>query len=79
MTQAQVLTKALKFDGLPTKLQKLVDDTEIPSESDKFMKNAILAAHLFDAQQEKLAIVKDPLRPAFTFSRKYGITDQRKK
>jgi len=78
MDQAQLLTKTLVFNELPRKLRNIVNSTKISPESNKYFKNAILTAHLFDAEQKKLAIKKDPLRPAWNFPRDYGITDQRK-
>lgn len=77
--QAQVLTKTLTVARLPEKLQKIVDATEISAESDLYMKNAILSAHLFEATQVKLPKLKDPLRPAWNFPRAYGISAQKKK
>lgn len=78
VAQAQVLTKTLVVPSLPEKLQKIVDGIEVSPESDLYMKNAILSAHLFDAQQVKLPRPKDPLRPAWKFSREYGIEAARK-
>lgn len=43
------------------------------------VQSAIMTSHVFDAQQEKLAKIKDPKRPAFNFPRVYGITDFRRK
>lgn len=79
MPQAQLLTKTVCVEGLPEKLQASIDSVEISRTTDKNMKNAILAAHLFDAEQQKLEKLKDPARPAWVFPRKYGITRQRKK
>lgn len=79
MPQAQVLTKTITVDGLPQILQAKIDGIELPNHTDKYMKNAILAAHLFDAEQKLLEKLKDPLRPAWKFPRAYGITRQRKK
>lgn len=79
MPQAQVLTKTVSVNGLPEKLQTSIDNIEISRETDRNMKNAILAAHLFDTEQQKLEKLKDPLRPAWNFPRVYGITRQRKK
>lgn len=79
MPQAQVLTKTVCVDGLPQTLQTRIDGIELTRETDRSMKNAILAAHLFDAEQKPLEKLKDPLRPAWNFPRVYGITRQRKK
>lgn len=79
MSQAQVLTKTICVDGLPEKLQAKVDSINLPRESDIAMKNSVLAAHLFDAEQKILEKIKDPLRPAWNFPLSYGITRHRKK
>lgn len=79
MPQAQVLTKTVCVDGLPDKLQETINAIEFSRETDKNAKNAVLNALLFDAEQQKLEKLKDPLRPAWVFPRVYGITRQRKK
>lgn len=76
--QAQVLTKTLCVDRLPTKIEELVENSIIPEASEASIRNAILTANVFDAEQKKLAIRKDPNRPAFVFARDYGITDARR-
>lgn len=78
LDQAQILTKSQMYNTLPKRIQDTVQNTEIPPESDKYLKNATLAAYLFDAEQEKLPKIKDPLRPAWVFYRVYNITNQRK-
>lgn len=77
--QAQLLTKTVCVDGLPEKLQATIDGLEVSRETNTSMKDNIVAAHLFDAQQEKLEKLKDPTRPAWNFPRVHGITRQRKK
>lgn len=77
--QAQVLTKTLLVNELPENIQKLAKNAEISDETDIQLKNSILQAHIFDAHQEKLAIVKNPEKLMWVFPRRYGITDQRKK
>lgn len=78
LEQAQVLAKAQVFDALPKRIQDIANNIEISPETDKCIKNATLAAHLFDSEQGKLPKRKDPLQPAWNFTREYGITDQRK-
>lgn len=77
--QAQNLTKTLLVNELPENIQKLANNAEISDETEIQVKNSILHAHLFDAHQEKLAIVKNPEKPMWVFPRTWGITDQRKK
>lgn len=77
--QAQTLTKTLLVNELPENIQKLAKDAEITNETDTQLKNSILQAHLFDAHQEKLAVLKDPERPMWVYPRLWGITDLRKK
>lgn len=79
MPQAQLLTKTLYINDLPNNLKQDVKQIKISAQTDIALKNAILSSHVFDAQQEKTAIRKDPNRPAFVLPRIYGITDSRKK
>lgn len=76
LEQAKLLTNTVEVQkGLPEKLQiKEVDNT-----FHELVKEAIMASHVFDAEQKKLPKIKDPLRPAFNFPRVYGITEQRVK
>lgn len=77
--QAQVLTKTLLVHELPDNIEKLAKNAEISNETEIQVKNSILQAHLFDAHQEKLVIVKNPDKPMWVYPRDWGITDQRKK
>lgn len=79
VAQAQNLTKTLITEKLPAKLQELADSVEVSPDTDLYMKNAIINAHLFDAEQVKLPIKKLPERPAYVLPRTYGISLQRKK
>lgn len=79
LQQAQVITKTVSINGLPPNVNQLLASTKIPSTTETFVQNAILSSHIFDAQQEKTAKIKDPNRPAFVLPRVYGITDFRKK
>lgn len=79
VAQAQNLTKTLIAAELPAKLQQLANSVEISPDTDLYMKNAIINAHLFDAQQVKLPKTKHPDRPAYVLARVYGISAQRKK
>lgn len=78
LEQAQVLLKTLAVDRLPTKIEQLLAKSIIPDTSDGHLRNAILTANVFDAEQKKLAIRKDPKRPAYVLPRDYGITDARR-
>lgn len=76
--QAQVLTKTLVVKGLPERIQQIVESTELTPETDLYMKNAILNAHLFDAEQSKLPKKKNDEKPMWNFARDYGISAARK-
>lgn len=77
--QAQLLTKSIAVDGLPSNVEQIIENIKIPAQSDEFMQNAVKDSFLFDAQQEKLAKRKVPDRPAYVLPREYGITDIRRK
>ncbi|XP_044744940.1 39S ribosomal protein L37, mitochondrial [Coccinella septempunctata] len=73
--QAQILTKSVRIaEGLPTKYVTNSLTKEINSK----VRNIILSAHVFDAEQQKLPKIKDPSRPAWNFPREYGITHERR-
>lgn len=75
LDQAKVLTKTVEIQKeLPNKLRNPSDVTQ---EINNHVKDIILSSHVFDAEQQKLPIVKDPLRPAWVFPRTYGITYSR--
>lgn len=78
LEQAQVLLKTLVVDRLPNKVEQLLSKSNISDSSDVSVRNAILTSHLFDAEQKKLAIRKDPNRLAYVLPRDYGITDARR-
>ncbi|CAG9768034.1 unnamed protein product [Ceutorhynchus assimilis] len=74
LKQAKILTNTVQIEeGLPEKYQL----QDIPKEFNRRVKKIILSANIFDAEQKKLPIVKDPARPAFTFPRDYGVTQNR--
>lgn len=77
MRQAQLLTKSIIIDGLPSSMEQTIDSIKIPSRSDASMQEAVRTSFLFDAQQVKLPIRKVPDRPAFTLPRDYGISESR--
>lgn len=79
LQQAQVITKTIAINGLPQNIEQLLNSTKIPTNTETFVKNSILSSHVFDAQQEKTAKLKDPNRPAYVLPRVYGITDFRRK
>lgn len=76
LAQAKIITNTVEVkEGLPDKINV---DKSIKGINSR-VKEIILSSHLFDAHQEKLPKIKDPLRPAWNFPRLYGITDVRKK
>lgn len=81
LRQAQVVTRTVCVDGLPSELSQLVAGSQaanIPEQTDRAVRNATLTAHCFDAEQVKLARRKDPKRPAYVLPRDYGISDARR-
>lgn len=77
--QAQVLLNTVVYDELPLKLEERLDRAKIPTQLDRSMQQSVLAALVFDAEQVKRPIVKDPERPAFKLPREYGISNERRK
>lgn len=77
--QAQSLLKTLVIDGMPDKVEKQFNSVKLPSDLERSMQQSVLVSHLLDAEQQKTAKIKDPLRPMFVFPRAYGITEARKK
>lgn len=74
LTQAKIITKTVELEtGLPQKLNYKQSTKDIDSK----VRTLILNSHVFDAEQEKLPKLKDPLRPAWNFPRVYGITNSR--
>lgn len=43
-----------------------------------YISRSIMYSHIYDAQQVKLPVRKDPERPAWNFPRDYGINAKRK-
>lgn len=76
--QAQVLLNAVVYDELPLKVEERLEKTKIPTVLDRSMQQSVLAALVFDAEQVKTAVVKDPERPAYKLPRNYGISDERR-
>ncbi|XP_055595416.1 39S ribosomal protein L37, mitochondrial [Uranotaenia lowii] len=76
--QAQVLLNTIVYEELPSKYEERIEKLKIPTQLDRSMQQSVLAALVFDAEQVKTAKIKDPERPAYTFPRVYGISDQRK-
>lgn len=76
LDQAKIITKSVSpKSGLPENI-KLKNCSKAVDEA---ARRIILYSHLFDAEQQKLPKLKDPLRPAWNFPRVYGITENRKK
>ncbi|KAL1375215.1 hypothetical protein pipiens_017626 [Culex pipiens pipiens] len=76
--QAQVLVNTVVYDELPLKVEERLEKTKIPTALDRSMQQSVLAALVFDAEQVKTAVVKDPERPAYKLPRNYGISDERR-
>ncbi|XP_065073293.1 large ribosomal subunit protein mL37 [Ochlerotatus camptorhynchus] len=76
--QAQVLLNTVVYDELPLKVEERVDKTKIPTQLDRSMQQSVLAALVFETEQVKTALIKDPERPAFKFPRVYGISSEKK-
>ncbi|XP_001662478.2 39S ribosomal protein L37, mitochondrial [Aedes aegypti] len=76
--QAQVLLNTAIYDELPLKVEERLDRTKIPTQLDRSMQQSVLAALVFDTEQVKVGIVKDPERPAYKFPRVYGISNERR-
>uniref|UniRef100_A0A1B6G2X7 Large ribosomal subunit protein mL37 n=1 Tax=Cuerna arida TaxID=1464854 RepID=A0A1B6G2X7_9HEMI len=79
LPQALALTNTvqLEADTLPPRIQKLVDQVQLPNQ-DELVQRCIKTTCLYDAEQKKLPVRKDPQRPAWNFPRDYGITELRK-
>lgn len=76
--QAQVLLNTVVYDELPLKVEERLEKTKIPIQLDRSMQQSVLAALVFDTEQVKTAVVKDPERPAFKYPRNYGISNERR-
>uniref|UniRef100_U5EPB1 Large ribosomal subunit protein mL37 n=1 Tax=Corethrella appendiculata TaxID=1370023 RepID=U5EPB1_9DIPT len=76
--QTQVLTNTIAFNELPAHIEQQIEEADIPVDLDKSMRKSVLASFVFDTEQVKLEIVKDPLRPAWNFPRTYGISKDRR-
>ncbi|XP_044729164.1 39S ribosomal protein L37, mitochondrial [Chrysoperla carnea] len=82
--QAKVLLNTLQLD---TTDQNVLDKL-LSNKQEKFniskqllykqVEDAIKSSHLYDSEQVKLPVKKDPSRPAWNFPREYGISYQRK-
>lgn len=78
LKQAQLLTKSIVVDGLPSQVQKVIDSVKIPKQVDAFMQDVVRNSFMFDAEQIRLPVRKVPDRPAFVLPRDYGISDFRR-
>ncbi|XP_019541947.3 large ribosomal subunit protein mL37 [Aedes albopictus] len=76
--QAQVLLNTVVYDELPLRVEERLDKMKIPTPLDRSMQQSVLAALVFDTEQVKTALVKDPERPAFKFPRVYGISNEKR-
>lgn len=74
--QAKVLTRTIELqEGLPERSEL----NDLPQEINTLAKQLVRTCNMFDAEQQKLPKIKDPLRPFHTFARVYGITQNRRK
>ncbi|XP_017789946.1 PREDICTED: 39S ribosomal protein L37, mitochondrial [Habropoda laboriosa] len=75
--QACLLTNTLKMDDeLPKKIKDLI--TDVPDNINNLLLRFIYTSVIYDAQQIKLPIFKDPNRPSWVFPRAYGICTTKK-
>lgn len=80
LEQAKLLTNTIEPSSekvLPSQLTNLIGAVSHPNQ-DKLVKRCINASLVYEAEQVKLPIRKDPERPAWIFARDYGISDKRK-
>lgn len=77
--QAQSLLKTVVIEGLPDRVKKQFESVKLPSDLERSMQQSVLVSHLLDAEQQKTAKIKNPLKPMFVFPRNFGITEARKK
>ena len=77
--QAQLLTKTVAISGLPKNIEESLSRMQLSSTINRNIKHAIMASHVFDAEQVKLPKIKLPERPAFNLPRDYGISHERRK
>ncbi|KAH8382714.1 hypothetical protein KR009_004906 [Drosophila setifemur] len=77
LPQAQVLTNSIELQTFPKQIEDAIANQQLSNAIDKNVRNAILAAHVLDAEQVKLPKVRLPERPAFNLPRTYGISHER--
>lgn len=79
LQQAKVLTNTVEISpgSLPDQIENIVDAVKLPNQ-DSLVQRCIQSSFIYDAEQKKLPIRRDPDRPAWIFPRDYGITDSRK-
>lgn len=77
ISQAYLLLKTVQInDKLPEKIENNI--TDIPEHIENLIKRIVCTSCIYDAQQVKLAKLKDPNRPSWVFPRVYGISNYRK-
>lgn len=77
LDQVLSLTKTLSYEGLPPKLNTLVDVEQIPNQDD-LVQDCIKQALVQDAWQVRLPKKLDITKPHWVFPREYGIPLKRK-
>lgn len=78
LPQAQVLINAIVIDNFPQNIEENISRLQVASSVDRNVRSAILASHVYDAQQVKLPKVKLLDRPAINLPRDYGISCERR-
>ncbi|XP_067010065.2 large ribosomal subunit protein mL37 isoform X2 [Anabrus simplex] len=77
LEQAKLLTKTVEIqNSFPEALQNPPANDHLP-DLDELVQRYVLTSHVFNATQEFLPRIHDPVRPAFNFPRVMGIPDSR--
>ncbi|XP_054733072.1 39S ribosomal protein L37, mitochondrial [Anastrepha obliqua] len=78
MSQALLLTKSVEIPSLPKCIRESMDGIKISGLLERKVKEAVMASHLFSADQVKLPKRRNPLRPEYNLPRDYGIPQKRR-
>lgn len=73
-----LLTKTLRYEGLPESLLSTLERASLTEEQAKAAEEALLHAHLWDCTQVKLPKKLDITKPHWVFPREYGVPVRRK-
>uniref|UniRef100_A0A6B0VCJ5 Large ribosomal subunit protein mL37 n=1 Tax=Ixodes ricinus TaxID=34613 RepID=A0A6B0VCJ5_IXORI len=74
----RLLTKTLRYEGLPESLMTAVEREPLTEEQARAAEEALLHAHLWDCTQVKLPKKLDISKPHWVFPREYGVPVRRK-